>query len=89
MAIANRYAPEIEAWMKGNAKWIDQTGNARQSLFGDVTDIANQAVILIMGHGVEYGTFLELAHGGRYSVLFPALDMFIPKIWKDVQAMLR
>ncbi len=88
LQIAQRYAPEIEAWMKTNASWEDRTGNARQSLIGDVEDIANQAVILIMSHGVEYGTFLELANAGKYAVVTPALDTFIPKVWNDVKILL-
>ena len=86
--LATRYAPEIEAWMKANASWTDRTGNARQTLYAEVTDIVNSAVILFFGHGVEYGVFLELAHGGTYAIVTPALDHFIPRIWADVKAML-
>lgn len=89
LVLAERYVPRIEAWMKQNAPWQDITANARQSLFADVVDVANSAVVILMGHGVEYGTFLELAHGGRYSILGPALDHFIPLIWRDVQNLLR
>lgn len=87
--LAERYSVEIEAWLKDNAPWTDRTGNARQSLYSEVTDIANQAVIIILGHGVDYGTFLELAHGGNYAVIGPALDYFIPRIWRDVRALVR
>lgn len=87
--LAERYAVEIEAWMKDNAPWQDQTGNARQSLHTEVADIANQAVFILMSHGVEYGIFLELAHGGNYAILTPALDYFMPRIWRDVNALLR
>lgn len=86
--LAERYAAEIEAWMKDNAPWSDRTGNARQTLFAEAIDFTDTVVIL-MSHGVEYGTFLELAHGGNYAIITPALDYFIPRIWRDVQALLR
>lgn len=83
--LAQRYAPEIEAWMKANAPWTDRTGNARQTLWSDVFDLTNSAVVIVMSHGVDYDMFLELAHGGRYAILGPALDHFIPRIWRDVR----
>ena len=89
VTLARRYAPEIEQWLKDNAPWTDRTSNARQTLMSEVEEIANSAVIIILAHGMEYGVFLELAHGGRYSVIMPALDYFIPRIWADVLELLR
>jgi hypothetical protein len=86
--LAQRYAVEIEAWMKANAVWQDRTGNARATLFAEAIDFVD-VVVILMSHGVEYSTFLELSHGGRFSVLTPALDHYIPRIWRDVQALLR
>lgn len=86
--IIQRYQPEVEAWMKANAPWTDRTGNARQTLFTEVEDFVNTAVELFMSHGVDYGIYLELDHGGVYAIIGPALDYFAPKIWADVQALL-
>ena len=86
LAVAHRWVPEIENWMKKNAVWTDRTGNARQGLFSDVMQIAQQAVIILLGHGVEYGIFLELSNAGRYAIVLPALDHFLPRIWADVRA---
>lgn len=88
-AIAQRRAPEIEAWMKVNATWTDRTGNARQTLQAEVEDIALDIVQIVLDHGVEYGVWLELAHGGTYAIIAPALDHFGPIVWGDVQALLR
>lgn len=87
-ALADRRAPEIEAWMKQNAVWTDRTGNARQTLNTEVEQMGADMVAIILAHGVEYGIWLELSHGGAYSVISPALDYFGPLIWRDVQAML-
>lgn len=88
-AIADRYAPEIEAYMKSEATWTDRTGNARQSLAAEVEEMAGEMVQIILAHGVEYGIFLELAHGGAYQIIAPTIDVFGPRIWADVRAMLR
>lgn len=87
--LAERYTDKIETWMKQNAPWTDRTGQTRAALYSDVLDMTNEAVVLILGHGEEKpGIFLELANAGRYSVVFPALDHFLPLIWRDIQAML-
>lgn len=86
-AIAQRWAPEIENWMKENAPWTDRTGNARQTLHTEVQSVAGNMVRIIMAHGMEYGIWLEVRHAGRYAIIGPALDHFAPKIWQDVVRM--
>lgn len=85
LVICNRFVPIIEAWLKENAPWTDRTGNARQSLFADVDQIARSAIIVILGHGVEYGEWLEFAHGSMYAVIAPALDYFAPILWSAIR----
>lgn len=87
-ALADRRAPEIEAWMKSNARWTDRTGNARQTLNTEVEQMGADMVAIILAHGVSYGVYLELAHASRFSILSPALDHWGPLIWADVQRML-
>lgn len=86
--ICQRYAVEIEAWMKAERVWTDRTGNARQTLHSEVTSVVNEYVELIMAHGVEYGINLELDNGGRFAIVGPALDRFTPKIWADVRSLI-
>lgn len=83
-ALADRYAPEIEAYMKANAPWTDRTANARQSLYADVEQVAQDMVDIILGHGVHYGVYLELSNAGAYAIVGPSLDVFAPRIWQDV-----
>ena len=87
-AIAQRRAPEIESWMKINARWTDRTSNARQGLAADAERLATEAVQIVMSYDVDYGIFLELAHAGNYAIIGPALDHFAPIIWQDVLALL-
>lgn len=87
-AIAQRYAAEVEAWMKDNAPWTDRTGNARQALYTEVNQVAGTMVELILAHGVEYGLWLEIRHAGRWAIVNPALDHFGPRMWADVVRLL-
>jgi hypothetical protein len=88
-AIANRRAPEIEAWMKQNAIWTDRTGNARQTLNTEVRQLGATMVEIRLAHGVEYGQYLEYSNAATYAIITPALDFWAPVVWADVQAMLR
>lgn len=87
LAIAKRYEGEIAAWMRDNAPWQDQTGAARRQLGAEVAELTN-AIVIVFGHGVDYGKFLEWANSGRYAVVAPALDYFLPKVWADIQGAL-
>jgi hypothetical protein len=96
-AIADRYAPEIEAWMKANGSWVDRTGNLRQTLHTEVEELGLDMVSVILSHGMSYGVYIEgftpegreTMQGGRYAIISPAIDVFSVRIWADVQAMLR
>ncbi len=88
VAIMQAYAPEVENWMRDNAPWTDRTGNARQGLYTALEELVNETVTLILSHGVTYGKYLELCNAGRYAIIAPALDVFAPRIWADVQRML-
>ena len=96
-AIAQRYKPEIENWMRDNARWTDRTANARQSLHAEVDDLTDSLLELVIAHGMEYGWYLEginpegmtpMENAGRYNVIDPAIDVFAPRIWADIQRML-
>jgi hypothetical protein len=86
--IADRRSPEIEKWMRTNAPWKDKSSNARQTLNTDVQGLAMAAVAIQLAHGMEYGIYLELANGGTYAIIGPALDYWSPIVWADVHAML-
>lgn len=87
-AILLRYAVEIDAWMKTNAPWTDQTGNLRQSLHAWVEELGD-LISLSFDYGLNYGKYLEFSNEGRFAIIAPALDYFWPKIVADIQAALR
>jgi hypothetical protein len=62
---------------KQNAPWTDRTGNARAGLFGTAeADFARKVVVLYLSHGatLNYGVFLELAHGGKYAIIMRTMQ---------------
>ncbi len=76
-AILQRYAPEIENWMKNNARWTDQTGAARNGLGARFySDRSNKGIVLF--HQVPYGIWLEVRFSGRYAIVVPALEHWGP-----------
>lgn len=76
-------APQIENWMRQNARWEDVTGEARRQLHAEVQVMLNEVVILL-SHGVDYGIFLELLHAGEYEILGPAVDHWGPIVMRQI-----
>jgi hypothetical protein len=52
--------------------WRDRTSKARNGLWSD-TDTHGGNYRLWMGHGVQYGIYLEKSNGGRFQVVMPTL----------------
>lgn len=76
-------ADEVESWMRENAPWTDQTGNARQALFARV--VVDSMARMEFGHGVDYGIWLELANSGQYAIVSKALDYWGPRLVQRVK----
>lgn len=83
ITVVFKRAPEIEAWMKENAVWQDQTGNARQTLWSEPF-VDAMVIGITFGHGMDYGWWLEMANAGRFSIILPALDHWSSIIMQDM-----
>lgn len=53
---------------KENRKWTDRTGQARARLNSSVATISS-GYRIYLAHGVDYGIWLELAHGKRFAII--------------------
>lgn len=82
-ALLQNWAGQLEGYAKTRAPWTDRTGHARQGLHGGV-DVRDDAFTLYLSHGVEYGIWLELAHGGNYAIVRPTVDAHLPRIRQTV-----
>ncbi len=76
-------AGHAEGEMKSNAPWTDRTGNARNGLHAGV-EVGQDKYTFYLSHGVEYGVFLELAHGGNYAIVRPTADRYKTRLRDEV-----
>lgn len=65
-------ALQLEAQAKKEARWIDRTTNARNSIQGEFSWKGKNAVVTLSGN-VNYFVYLELGMEKRYSILVPTI----------------
>lgn len=84
-------APEIEAWMKANHAWQNDTGAAEAGLYAELVHVAGQFAGVLISHGenVPHAIWLEVANRGQYSIIGPALDTFAPKLKAGAREIVR
>jgi hypothetical protein len=87
MAVMQYNAPKCEAFMKTNANWTDQTGNARNGLRAEAFVDGNNYGIYLF-HSVPYGIWLEVKFSGRYSIITPTIETMGPQVMASCQRML-
>lgn len=76
---------EGETQAKRNAKWTDRTGLARASIKGLVIEERDN-IKGILGIGMYYGVFLELANAGKYRIIRPTLNALGPFIRRKLKS---
>lgn len=81
-ALADYIAAKLQTEARENAPWEDRTGNARTGLFAITKKAAKDGVKIYLSHGhtVEYGKWLELAHGGKYAIIMKTIEANLPEI---------
>lgn len=87
-AVAARIATILQNDARGSAPWMDRTGNARTGLFGTAeADLAGRIVTIYLSHGpdIDYGVYLELAHGGRYAVIMRTVEAHLPELMAELE----
>lgn len=70
---AQQGAEKLRSHAQKNARWTDRTGSARQRLNAYVSAMAD-GYRITLAHGVEYGIWLELAHGKKYAIIPEAIN---------------
>lgn len=89
--IAQYCATEMQNQAKNDAGWTDRTGNARTGIFGtSEADWAAHVVTIYLSHGavIDYGVWLELAHGGNYAVIMRTMESKYDEVMSRVKAVL-
>ena len=85
---AQEGAKKFENYAKQNRPWADRTGHARQRLTGSVETLSDRTRIHI-GHGVDYGIYLELANQKRFAILQKTVNTVSPEILKGFKEVTR
>lgn len=85
---AQEGAKKFENYAKINRPWTDRTGHARQRLVGWVEMFPNKVRINI-GHGVDYGVYLELAHEKRFAILQPTVNALSKEVLEGFKELMR
>lgn len=71
---------EITSWMRENAPWTDQTGDARAALRAEMNSLPYEMHQEILLHyaddSVFYAWYLETKNAGKYQIILPTLDRF-------------
>lgn len=76
------------AFMKTNARWTDDTGNARAGLSAQAFREGNTHTLLL-SHAVHYGIWLEVRFSGKYRIIWPALTAGADQIWRSLTQLFR
>lgn len=79
-------ATRSETYMKKNARWKDDTTNARNGLFAIAVSEGTKHKLLL-SHGVPYGIWLELAFSGRYAIVLPAFIVATEELRNRIQVL--
>lgn len=77
-------ASELEAKMKINRPWTDRTNMAKTRLNAKVSQPSSNIIRITLAHGVEYGIWLELAHGKNYAIIAPTVREEGPRVVNDL-----
>lgn len=85
---AQEGAKKFENYAKVNRPWTDRTGHARQRLIGWVETFADKVRIHI-GHGVDYGVYLELCNERRFAILQPTINAMSKEVLEGYSELLR
>jgi len=77
-------AKELQAKMQRNRPWTDRTGMAKALLSARVSQPDASKIRITLAHGVDYGIWLELAHGKNYAIIAPTIREEGPRIVQDL-----
>lgn len=81
-------AKKLESEAKANHPWQDRTYQARNRLKGGSEWLGN-ILRISLGHGVDYGVYLELCNEGKYAVIMPTINKMSPKIIRGLDNLLK
>lgn len=82
------FGGQVVASAKSGAPWTDRTAHARQGLQHRIRD-EGAVLALVLYHSAEYGIWLEVRWGGRWSIIMKTLQLFYPRLMAALAALVR
>ena len=70
---AGEIAALLESYAKTHHPWTPRTGATDASTRGFVAENSEKLILIVLTAGMDYDKFLELAHGGKWAWLWPAV----------------
>lgn len=81
-------AKKMEAHAKTNRPWTDRSSRAKQSLYSDSYWFGN-VLRVELGHGVDYGIYLEFCNEKKYAIIKPTIDIISPQAIRGLNKILK
>lgn len=88
LMLANTEAARLESYMKLNRPWTDRTGMAKATLKTSVSQPSKDKIRITLAHGVDYGIWLELAHGKNWAIIGPTINQEGPEVIKHFKGLM-
>lgn len=88
LMLASTEASRLESHMKINRPWTDRTGMAKATLRASVSQPSKNKIRITLSHGVDYGIWLELAHGKNWAIIGPTINQEGPEVIKRFQGLM-
>jgi hypothetical protein len=76
-----RWAVELVAHAKASHPWQNRTGDTEATTKATVEEMQDRLVTLVYAE-TPYSKFLELAHEGRWSWLYPSVKAMEPRFYR-------
>ena len=86
--LATEGAKKFQNYAKANRPWTDRTGHARQRLTGWI-DVLSNKIRVNIGHGVDYGIYLELCNEKRFAILQKTVNHCSKEILQGYRNLMR
>lgn len=83
------HEPQVEGYMKSNARWTDRTSNARNGLTATYVFDAPSTHVIVCYHSVPYGIWLEIANSGRFRIIIPTIITQGREVMLTISGLLR
>lgn len=85
--MGNTVGRNMQSYARANKPWTNRTYSARNGLDFNVGWTSNDLLDISVFHTVDYGIWLELAHGEKYAILQEARDSQIQTFKNMIQAL--